>query len=106
MRIKYYSDVHMEKEKQGKGLTRFRDPRAAENIQFNFAPVSAFSQVLIYAVSSLGEIKIFHLNFYHSRMGTKIYVQSPHLDSSQDQTITKEIKPIFPSRYTFQKVFL
>lgn len=30
MRIKYYSDVHMQKEKQGKELARFRDPRAAE----------------------------------------------------------------------------
>lgn len=97
MRIKYYSDVHMQKEKQGKGLTRFRDPRAAENIQFNFVPVCAFCQILIYVVSSLREIKIFDLNSYHSQMGTKIYMQSSHLDSSQDQTRTKEIKPTFPS---------
>lgn len=27
MRIKYYSDVHKQKEKQGKGLTTFGDPK-------------------------------------------------------------------------------
>lgn len=32
MRIKYYSDVHMQKEKQGKELARFRDPRGAEKL--------------------------------------------------------------------------
>jgi len=57
-------DVHLQKpetnkEKDQQGLESQGQPK---KVQFHFALICAFYQILIYAISRLREIKITHLN--------------------------------------------